>query len=143
MLILVCPGCFSWPSIKYVFPHRTLFQSFVPIAQQAGYAAVLGRLSLSICLWSPFTSVSTVSRGHPSLVSLASAIKASLGVICTRTCLLLCTTTIRQQQHQQMGQSQDPTYPIYRSSMLSALGSRGVVKRSPLELFLSLAPPCQ
>jgi hypothetical protein len=27
------------------------FTSFVPIAQQAGQAAVLGRLSLSICLW--------------------------------------------------------------------------------------------
>jgi hypothetical protein len=28
------------------------FNSFVPIAQQAGQAAVLGRLSLSLCLWS-------------------------------------------------------------------------------------------
>jgi hypothetical protein len=27
------------------------FNSFVPIAQQAGQAAVLGRLSLSMCLW--------------------------------------------------------------------------------------------
>jgi hypothetical protein len=28
------------------------FNSFVPSAQQAGQAAVLGRLSLSLCLWS-------------------------------------------------------------------------------------------
>jgi hypothetical protein len=28
------------------------FNSFVPIAQQAGQVAVLGRLSLSECLWS-------------------------------------------------------------------------------------------
>jgi hypothetical protein len=27
------------------------FNAFVPIAQQAGQAAVLGRLSLSMCLW--------------------------------------------------------------------------------------------
>jgi hypothetical protein len=27
------------------------FNAFVPIAQQAGQAAVLGRLSLSVCLW--------------------------------------------------------------------------------------------
>jgi hypothetical protein len=36
------------------FPHRAVhyFNAFVPIAQQAGQAAVLGRLSLSVCLWS-------------------------------------------------------------------------------------------
>ncbi len=28
------------------------FNSFVPIAQQAGQAVVLGHLSLSMCLWS-------------------------------------------------------------------------------------------
>jgi hypothetical protein len=28
------------------------FSSFVPIAQQAGQVAVLGRLSFSVCLWS-------------------------------------------------------------------------------------------
>ncbi len=27
------------------------FNSFVPVAQQAGQAAVLGRLSLNVCLW--------------------------------------------------------------------------------------------
>jgi len=27
------------------------FNSFIPLAQQAGQAAVLGRLSLSLCLW--------------------------------------------------------------------------------------------
>ncbi len=120
------------------------FNSFVPIAHQAGHAAVPGRLSLSMCLWPPFTTVSTVCRGHHSLVSLASAIKASLGVIsCTCICQILCTKTIRQQQQKQTGQSQDPTIQSSSSmlSALGALGSRGVVKRSPLELFLSLVPP--
>jgi len=45
--------CLDWssrPSRKYVFPHCALFQFFVPIAQQAGQTAVLGRLSLSVCL---------------------------------------------------------------------------------------------
>jgi hypothetical protein len=44
-------GCSSRPSTKYFFPHPTLFQSFVPIAQHAGQTAVLGRLSLNMCLW--------------------------------------------------------------------------------------------
>ncbi len=30
------------------------YSSFVPIAQQAGQAALLGRLPLSVCLWSCF-----------------------------------------------------------------------------------------
>jgi hypothetical protein len=38
---------YSRPRTKYFFPHRTLLQSFVPIAQQAGQAVMLGRLSLS------------------------------------------------------------------------------------------------
>jgi hypothetical protein len=37
--------------IQNIFSHRTIFNSFVPITQQAGQAAVLGRLSLSLCLW--------------------------------------------------------------------------------------------
>ncbi len=41
-------GCTSRPSTKYFLPHRTLYQFLCPIAQQAGQAAVLGRLSLSI-----------------------------------------------------------------------------------------------
>jgi hypothetical protein len=48
---LSCLCCPSRPSYKK-FPHRTLFNSFVPIAQQAGQAAVLGRLSVRMCLWS-------------------------------------------------------------------------------------------
>jgi hypothetical protein len=32
------------------FPHRTLFQFLCPIAQQAGRAAMLCHLSLSLCL---------------------------------------------------------------------------------------------
>ncbi len=50
---LFCLGCSSRPSVKYFF-FLTIhyFNSFVPIAQQAGQAAVLGRLSLSMCLWS-------------------------------------------------------------------------------------------
>jgi hypothetical protein len=35
---------------KRFFPHCTLFSSIVPIAQQAGQAVVLGRLSLIMCL---------------------------------------------------------------------------------------------
>jgi hypothetical protein len=45
----------SQPSTKnFVFLSIHFFNSFVPIAQQAGHsgqAAVLGRLSLIICLW--------------------------------------------------------------------------------------------
>ncbi len=48
----------------------TLFQSFVPIAQQAGQAAVLGRLSLSMCFWWESSKLHSHSRGHPSMVSL-------------------------------------------------------------------------
>jgi hypothetical protein len=40
------------PSTKYLVPHHTLFHSFAPCAQQAGQAVVLGRLTLSMCLWS-------------------------------------------------------------------------------------------
>jgi hypothetical protein len=32
-----------------------IFNSFVPITQQAGKAAMLGHLSLSLCLWSLIT----------------------------------------------------------------------------------------
>jgi hypothetical protein len=64
-----------------------LFNFFVPVAKQTGQAALLGRLSITVLCgsestkegplsyilysWSPpFASVSTVFRGHPSLVSL-------------------------------------------------------------------------
>jgi hypothetical protein len=43
--IFFCLGCSSRPSAKY------FFNSFVPVAQQPGQSAVLGRLSLSVCLW--------------------------------------------------------------------------------------------
>ncbi len=48
---LFCLGCSSQPIIKDIF-FLTIhyFNSYVPIAQQAGQAAVLGRLSLSMCL---------------------------------------------------------------------------------------------
>jgi hypothetical protein len=32
-------------------PYTTYFNTFVPLAQQAGQAAVLGRMSLIMCLW--------------------------------------------------------------------------------------------
>jgi hypothetical protein len=49
---LFCLGCSSRSSTKYFFPHRIhYFNYFFPIAQQAGQAAGLGRLSLSVCLW--------------------------------------------------------------------------------------------
>jgi hypothetical protein len=131
------PGCFSWPSTKYCFIVVHYFNSFVPIAQQAGQAAVLGRLSHSMCLWSPFTSVSTVSRGHPCLVSLAPAIKASLGVIFTRMYQILCIQQLSDScSTSKRGRSKTPTIQS-SSSVLSVLGSRGVVKGSPLVLFLS------
>ncbi len=46
---LFCLGCFSRPSTKYFFylPIH-YFNYFVSLAQQAGQAAVLGRLSLSV-----------------------------------------------------------------------------------------------
>ncbi len=47
---LSCLSCSSRPGTKYFFPHRTLFQFIWPHrAQQAGQAAVLGHLSLSMC----------------------------------------------------------------------------------------------
>jgi hypothetical protein len=52
-LDLSCLGCNSRPSTKYLFHcTNTVFQFLVPFAQQAGQAAVPGRLSLSMCLWS-------------------------------------------------------------------------------------------
>ncbi len=38
-------------NIFFLTIHLHYFNSFVPIGQQAGQAAVLGRLSLSMCLW--------------------------------------------------------------------------------------------
>ncbi len=38
-------------STKYLLLAVHYFNSFVPIAQQAGQAALLGRLSLIMCLW--------------------------------------------------------------------------------------------
>jgi hypothetical protein len=44
-------GCSpSRPGTKYFFISVNFFTSFVPIAQQAGLAVVLGRLSLCMCL---------------------------------------------------------------------------------------------
>jgi hypothetical protein len=49
---LSCLGCSnSRPRTKYFFPHRTLLQSFVPIAQQAGQAVELGRLPFILCVF--------------------------------------------------------------------------------------------
>jgi hypothetical protein len=39
------------PVQKFVFLTVHYFSYFVPIAQQAGQAAVRGRLSLNVCLW--------------------------------------------------------------------------------------------
>ncbi len=52
---LFCLNCSSWPSTKYIFLTIHYFNSFVPIAQQAGQAAILGRLSLSMSLWRQHT----------------------------------------------------------------------------------------
>jgi hypothetical protein len=40
------------PVLNIFFLPVHYFNSFVPVAQQAGQAAVPGRLSLSMCLWS-------------------------------------------------------------------------------------------
>jgi hypothetical protein len=48
---LFCLDCPSRPRRKYFFITLHLFNYFVPIAQQAGQAAMLGRSSLSMCLW--------------------------------------------------------------------------------------------
>ncbi len=50
-VILSCLGCSSRHSKKKIFLAVNFFNSFVPIAQLAGQAVVLGRLSLSMCLW--------------------------------------------------------------------------------------------
>jgi hypothetical protein len=49
---LPCLCCSRLPSTNIFFLYYlyTLFQFIYPIAQQAGHAVVLGRLSLSICL---------------------------------------------------------------------------------------------
>ncbi len=48
---LFCLGCSSRPSTKYFFLTVRFLNSFVPMAQQASEAAVLGLLSLSMCFW--------------------------------------------------------------------------------------------
>ncbi len=57
--------CFAWAALVnlikiFLFSPVHYFNSFVPIAQQAGQAVVPGRLSLSMCLWS---SQWTTSQG--------------------------------------------------------------------------------
>jgi hypothetical protein len=49
---LSCVGCSSRPCTKYFFITIHYFTSFVPIAQQAGQAALLGHQSLNMCLCS-------------------------------------------------------------------------------------------
>ncbi len=44
-------GCSSRPSTNIFFLTVHYFNSFVPIAQQAELAALLGGLSLRMCLW--------------------------------------------------------------------------------------------
>jgi hypothetical protein len=47
-----CLGFSSMPSIKYYFPHRTLFHFICPpIAQQAFQPVVPGHLHIDKCLW--------------------------------------------------------------------------------------------
>ncbi len=48
--LLFCLGCSGRPRTKYFFPRRTLFQLFCLHHPKAGKAAVLGRLSLSMCV---------------------------------------------------------------------------------------------
>jgi len=48
--VALCPPC-RQPNTKYFSSPYTICNSFVPIAQKAVHADVLGRLSLSMCLW--------------------------------------------------------------------------------------------
>jgi hypothetical protein len=48
---LFCLGCSSQPSTKYFFLHCILLQPLCPRKQQAAQSAVLGRPSISMCLW--------------------------------------------------------------------------------------------
>ncbi len=44
--------CFALAALAGPVQNILYFNSFVPAAQQAGQATVLGRLSLIVCLWS-------------------------------------------------------------------------------------------
>jgi hypothetical protein len=48
---LFCLGCSNRPRRKKFFFTVFYFNSFIPTSQQAGQAAMLVRLSLSMCLW--------------------------------------------------------------------------------------------
>ncbi len=54
---LFCLGSSSGPSTKYFFPTVKLFKFICPCRPQAGQAAVLGRLSLIMLVWSRLYSV--------------------------------------------------------------------------------------
>jgi hypothetical protein len=59
---LFCLGCSSRPSTKYFFLTLLYFNFIVPIAQQAGQAGLLGRLSLRMCLWlEPYSKIIIIS----------------------------------------------------------------------------------
>jgi hypothetical protein len=63
-------GCSSQLTTKYIFPHRTLFLSLVPIAQQAGQAAVLGRLSLTVVCVSAYDVEPREHKPHVLLTTV-------------------------------------------------------------------------
>ncbi len=74
---------------KMFFPHY--FNSFFLIAQQAGQAAVLGRLSLSVCLWYRVQSTKSDTRDYHSarVISLLN----KFGIFClfySKVSLLSC-----------------------------------------------------
>ncbi len=48
---IFCLGCSGWPSKIFLSTPYTISIPLSPIAQQVGKAVVLGRLSLSMCLW--------------------------------------------------------------------------------------------
>ncbi len=66
--IFVLLDCSSRPDTTYFFSTVHYFNAFVPIAQQAGQAAVLGRLYLNMCLCWGSASVDDVwQMGFPVL----------------------------------------------------------------------------
>jgi hypothetical protein len=59
----LCPPC-RQPNTKYFSSPYIICNSFVPIAQKAGQADVLGRLSLSMCLWNQHKMAAQLKEKH-------------------------------------------------------------------------------
>jgi hypothetical protein len=83
--ILFCLGCAS-RRVHYIFSSPyTISMSLSPIAQQAGQAVVLGRLSLSVCLWVGPSETTSKQKVwplpilFPQQLSIAGILEQSMG----------------------------------------------------------------